>query len=367
MKNFKERKFVETFGRKKIVIALIILIVVLMITTVDLLIKALEQNQDKVETIIYTENSKVGYNVFLNENDFFEGESLGEGKQYIATLIKDVKANLKYELKSSEPNIKHDYKYKIVADINVKNDKNQNSIYKFSEELVTEKSSQFNTNKKLSISENITVDYNRYNNIIKKFIEVYNLDSITSTVTVNMYVYVDGVTKSANTPVASLVVPLTTKTVAIDIGKNNVNATEISVYKEIANRNYLYISILTFILTIMIIIELYIFTKDTKDEVSMYKSKIKKIMLNYGSYLQKINSDFDADGYQKIEMATFEDLLQVRDTISQPILMKENEKKNETDIFITSGNVMYTYKIKVENPKKNKTKNNKTNKEGLKV
>ena len=104
------------------------------------------------------------------------------------------------------------------------------------------------------------------------------------------------------------------------------------------------------------IIELNIYIKDTKDEESVYKMKIKKILLNYGSYIQKINNEFDYDEYQIIEMKTFEDLLQIRDTISKPILMKQNTKQKETTFIIPSKEkVVYTYKLKVKDFKKNRS------------
>lgn len=367
MKGFKGSKIFEILGRKRIIIAFIILIILLSIITVLFVAKAIKDNSNREETITYTENSLIDYNVYLKKNDFFEKEYLEEDKQYIASLIDNVNANFKYELNSSKINENYEYTYKIVAETNVQDATNHNSIYKFSEDLVKEKTLALNNVSKLVINENIEIDYNKYNDIINRFINVYNLNDINSIVTVNMYVQVEGLTQNINIPVASLVIPLTTKTVAIDIESNSVNATETTnVYKKIANKNHLYIAILTFTLTAMIGIELYIFVNDTKDEVTIYKMKIKKILLNYDSYIQKIDNVFDYEGYQKIEMKTFEDLLQVRDTISEPILMIE--KNNETDFLIPSkGNVVYTYELKIEDLSKNKNEKYNSTKEKLKI
>lgn len=349
MKGFKSSRIFEILGRKRIINIFIILIILLSITTVLFVVNAIKDNSNKEEVVTYTESSLVDYKVFLKENDFFEQNYLEQDKQYIASLIDYVIANFKYELNSSKNNENYNYTYKIVAETNVEDEGNKNSIYKITEELVKEKELVLKNCSKLAINEYIEIDYNKYNNIIKRFIGVYGLDDINSTLTINMYVSVDGITKNENIPVASLVIPLTTKTVAIDIESNQVNATETTnVYKKIANKNHLYIAILTFTLTAMIGIELYIFVNDTKDEKTIYKMKIKKILLNYDSYIQKIDNDFNYDGYQQLEMKTFEDLLQVRDTISEPILMIE--RKEETDFLIPSkGNVIYIYKLKVKN------------------
>lgn len=355
MKSLKSSKVFEVLGRKRIIIAFIILIIILSITTVSFIIKAVkDNNNNKGETITYTENSLVNYKVFLKENEFFEEKYLEEGKQYIASIINYVNAAFNYSLDSSKASENYRYTYKIVAETDIEDSGNKNSIYSFSEELVPERTLTAYDTSDLLISENITIDYNKYNDIIKDFIAVYGLTEITPTLTINMYVAVDGITTNTSTPVASLVIPLSTKTVAIDISSNSVNATQTNVYKEIANKNNLYIAILTFTLTAMIGIELYTFINDTKDEVTIYKMKIKKILLNYDSYIQKVDNCFDYEGYQQVEMQTFEDLLQVRDTISEPILMLETIKDKETDFIIpTKGQVIYIYRLKLDDLKKN--------------
>jgi len=354
MKGFKGKKISDIVGRKIVMIWLILTIILLIITTIYLIKEAMKEKEQK--HIVYTENGHVDYNVYLKENEFYDKEYLGKDRQYIASLINYVEANLRYDLQASEPNLKHKYTYRIVADINVEEESNKNSIYKFSEELVKSQTIEFNTNKKLQINERVQIDYNKYNDIIKRFIDVYNLSNIESTLKVNMYVSVDGVSKS-KAPVSSLTIPLTTKTVAIDIQSNSVNATEISVYKNIANNNKLYISVLTAILTVMVIIELFIFNNNTKDETAIYQAKVKKILLNYDSYIQKINNNFDFNGYQQLEMKSFDDLLQIRDTIGQPILMSEKGSDKETDFFKNiKKNFLYIYKLKLKdiNKKDNK-------------
>lgn len=360
MKGTKGRGFVDILGKKTITIFLVVLIIILSITTVWLVISAIQENKEnQQQSVVYTEKSSVDYKVYLKENDFFEQEYLESDKQYIASLIRNVQANFKYNLSSNELNKNHDYVYKIVAETEVLETANNNSIYKFTEELVSENVLQFNTNKGLRIDEYISIDYNKYNNIINRFVNTYYLEEITPTLTIKMYVNVKGVTRSSM-PVASLVIPLTTKTVAIDLESNSVNATNMNVYKEIAKKDNFYLAILTFILTVMIIIELFIFTNGTKDDVSMYRSKVKKVLMNYDSYIQKINNTFDFEGYQKLEMKTFEDLLQIRDTISQPILMIETKLDKETDFIVPGkGKVAYIYKLKIEDVIKKEKKDKK--------
>jgi len=357
MKGTKGRGITDTLGRKSIIIGLILLIVILVISTIVLLKESMKE--EKVEQIIYTEKSNLDYRVYLKENDFYSQEYIGKDKQYIASLIDYVWAKFNYELSSSDAKQKHQYTYNIVAEVNVEEVGNGKSIYKFKEDLVKEQTKTFNTKTKLGLSETVKIDYNKYNDIIKRFIDVYRLDDIDSTLTIKMFVNVEGVTTN-KTPVATLNIPLTNKTIAIDLQTNTVNATDMSVYKEIANKDHLYIAILFSILILMLTIELFIFTRNTKDITSRYNNKIKKILTSYDSYIQRTDNEFNFKGYQQLEMQSFEDLLQIRDTISQPILMKEKEKDKETDFFIPSkANVVYIYKLKIEDFEQSEKEKNK--------
>ena len=64
----------------------------------------------------------------------------------------------------------------IVLDIGIMND------------LIEEKEYSANTGSKVRINEPIKIDYNRYNDIINRFLDVYDLYNSNSTVTIKMFV-----------------------------------------------------------------------------------------------------------------------------------------------------------------------------------
>jgi hypothetical protein len=72
-------------------------------------------------------------------------------------------------------------------------------------------------------------------------------------------------------------------------------------------------------------------------------------MSNYKAYIQKILDEYDTTDYQVIRVAEFTELLEIRDTIRQPIFMYENEDKTAAKFFVvTCVNSIYSYEIKVE-------------------
>ena len=359
MGGYKEYKIFDMLKRKSIIIRYIIFIALIFIVTAMLTIQITKENKIQ-QNIVYTEKSNLDYKVYLKENDFFDENYLGEDNQYIANLIDYIEAHFKYELEASEPNIDYKYTYKIVAETNVEDKTNHKSLYKFDEELIEEKVYEFNTSSKLKINEPIKIDYNRYNDIIQRFVNLYDLDNSIATVTINMYVNIldeeQEDNAQTNTPAISLSIPLTTETMAIDIESNLVNENDISVCQNINQGKYLFGAIILAVIDIILVIKLVIFIKDTKDEKAVYNMRLRKIMSNYGSYIQKLNNEFDFEGHQILEIKSFEDLLQIKETLNKPILMTEKSLAMETYFFIPSDDNVYIYELKAGNLRKNRGK-----------
>lgn len=351
MRGYKEYKIFDILKRKGIIlryIALIIINLAILITAIFLITTTKKEVYKSIE---YIENSNLDYKVYLKENEFFEEEYLGKDNQYIASIIDYIATDFNYQLSASEPNIEYRYSYKIVATVNVENRINHNSLYKMEEELVVKNGCVANTSKKLDIKELVNIDYNKYNDIISKFIDMYDLESVNCTLELNMYINLLDLIKpvnAENTPALSMTIPLTTKTIAIDFESNIVNENKINVSKITNINKYLFILAILFVIDVLVIIKLVTFIKDMKDEKSLYNMKVRKITSNYGSYIQKINNDFSFNNYKILEIDSFKDLLQVKETINKPILMTEKESDMETNFFIPNNEIVYLYKLNIK-------------------
>ncbi len=362
MEDYKEHKVFNMFNRKGIIITYVV--VILIILFISAMLIGITTSEKEIQDIAYDEKSNIDYKVYLKENEFFDKNYLEEDNQYIASLIDYVEANFVYELSTLEKGVKYNYTYKVLAEVSVEDTKTKNSLYEYKEELIEEKKNTANTNLKLILRQPIKIDYNKYNNLINKFIEIYDLVDYDANVTINMYVNIldeKGEASNKTMPVMTLKIPLTTKTMAIDIESKEVNATNPSTSSAIDRRGYIFISIVLLMVDFVIIRKLIIFIKDTKDEEAIYNMKLRKIMISYGSYVQKLNSEFNFKGYQIVDIKLFEDLLQIRETINKPILMAEEDDPMETYFFIPAHETVYMYEIKpgtfkekIENKRKNK-------------
>lgn len=308
----------------------------------------------------YDESSNINYKVHLKDNEFFNTKYLEENKQYIASLINYISADFQYKLALDEDNIEYKYSYRIEAKVNVVQTSTGNSLYTTSHELKKETEKTTST-KNVTINESVNIDYNYYNELIKRFVNVYSLEDITSTLDINMYVNAVGTCESFESEeekmsVITLSIPLTTKTVAIDLSNNLVN-TENNVMQCKPKYDFSWITLFFTIIFSLTGIGLIVFTiryeVQTRTAENIYEKELKKILNNYSSYIQTLNSDFDFSDYQPLRLDSFNDMLEIRDTIRQPILMREKYDKSGAYFLIPSSTkILYVYRLKVSDIEK---------------
>lgn len=345
--------------RRSIIIAYTCAIVLVAVLAVGFMISFIQKN--KAYEVNYKENSKIDYEVYLKENDFFDSDYLGKDNQYIASLIEYINARFNYELEMDEDDLNYDYNYRIEANVNVEELSTNKSLYNKSRVLVDEQTFNSNKSSTIRIDEQVYIDYNYYNNLINKFVKVYELDNVESTLTINMYVNILGSCEkfgedSKNEAVVSMSIPLTTKTVGIDIDTRLINnADNVIICEKDDQTKYaiLFFDIILIVILLMLIVKLWNYVVTTRTAEGIYDNELKKILNNYSSYIQKINNDFDLNGYQVLKVDTFNDMLEIRDTIQQPILMVENKEKTGTYFIIPSNTrILYFYGLKVSEIKK---------------
>lgn len=339
--------------RRNTVATLVGIIIIISIIALSLLMIYFKRSEKQY--ITYDENSEVDYKVFLKNNDFFDDNYLDENNRYIASLIDYVKANFKYNLSLNEKEVEFRYNYKIQADIKVM-EKNTNEPLYTTSTVLLEPLEKTSTQDTITIEESIDIDYNYYNNLIKKLVNFYNLENTESTLTVSMYVNVIGVCEefieeSNQGSTISIQIPLTTKTVGIDVKSSIPNENNnIIQCKNIYTNNYVFMifSIIVALCDLLLIIFTIRYEIETRTAENIYEKELKKILNNYSSYIQVINTEFNFDGYQLLKVTSFTDMLEISERIREPILMKENEEKNNAYFVIPSNTkFLYSYKLNI--------------------
>lgn len=337
--------------------------VIFIILFISLAFLVLFITKNRPQYVKYKEKSNLDYQVYLKENDYYKDNFLTSDKQYIASLISNIKANFDYDLNIEKENVDYRYSYKIEADVNVMEKATKKSIYQHKDILLEEKLKNSYDSTRVSIKELVDIDYNKYNDLIKGFVNLYGLNDIESVLNVNMYVTVlsncEDIEDRNTESVISLSIPLTTRTVSIDMKYDLVdeNQEKIMMCKNKSSGVFLYLVIsgIFLVIGICLLIKLLDIIKKGRTAETIYTRELKKILNNYKSYIQKVNLGINLNDYACFDVDTFTDMLEISDKINQPILMIESIKKDGVHFLIPNGfnKVLYKYTLKVSDIKKN--------------
>ena len=331
--------------------------VIVIVVAIAILISSLVAYQlNSTYYIDYREGGSIDYNVFLKENEFYDEEYIGKNQSYVASLIDKIIADFSYEVDMDADDVNYRYSYDIKSKLEIIDNTSGVAIYKPEYELVSAKNKSQNSSSKLSINEIVVINYDEYNDLANKFLETYSLSSTTSNIVVTLNVDVlsdcnafSG--SSVDTYTSELRIPLTTKTVNIKMTSAvpDDEAKMIACTRGAGSEVFKTTAIVLAVVDVILILVLVAFIYLTRTEDITYTARVKKILSQYKSYIQKINNLFDPSGYQLIMVDTFDEMLEIRDTIQAPILMYENEDKTCAKFMIpTDSKLLYTYEIKME-------------------
>jgi len=352
--------------RRNTVFAFICVIIVVFVLALSFFMIYAQRN--KAQYVSYDETSNINYKVLYNENEFFDENYLSADREYIASLINSINADFNYKISLEDKDVEYKYTYRIEANVTVKDKDSKNLFYDKTEVLLKEQE-ETTTLKEVNINENIIIDYNQYNNIIKRFVSVYDLENAESTLNINMYVSVIGscedfIENQEKERVITLSIPLTEDTMAIDFVDNIVNSSNnVMQCNSVHTNNFLllFVGIILSIVDFGLIIAVIRYEIKTRTAETIYEKELKKILNNYGSSIQMLGSEFDFSDYQLLKIDDFSDILEISDKLRQPILMKENKEKSGAYFVIPSNTkLLYVYRLKVSDIEKEiNEKNNK--------
>ena len=360
MSNEEKLKRLTYRARRQLLIT-IQLVVIAIVTLLTAFCAISYYQKDKATYINYLETGDVDYKVYIKDNAFIEDEFIevteqNDNKAFVASLIDKVEANFLYELEMEVNNVEYEYSY-VIETVLVVTDKNSNSLFEHSEIIKETQTFTQNSSSNLSINEVVTVDYDKYNAAASAFIEVMDLKDVNpiSSLILNAHIKVDGKCDkfqedSSNEYTVSLVVPLTTKTIDIEMTstvpteESKILACETGIHKDVFKKAAIYAGCADAAL----ILVLMIFVLTTRNKHINYEIKVKRLLSNYRSYIQKINNPFNMEGYQVLYVDSFNEMLEIRDTIQSPILMNENEDQTRCQFFIpTNTKLLYLFEVKV--------------------
>lgn len=331
-------------------------IIIAIVTLAVLICAIVSYELNKTYYVGYSERGNIDYNVFLKENEFYDSPYLEKDQSYVASIIDNIIADFSYEIDMDADDVNYRYSYRITSRLEIIDDTSDVAIFNPEYELVNVQNKTQSSSNRLVINEIVVLNYDEYNNLAGKFLETYSLTETTSNIVVTLEVDVlsdcNAFTgSSVDTYSSELRIPLTTKTVNIKM-TSTVPADEakmVACTRGAGSEVYKVTAIVLAIVDALLVLLLIAFAYLTRTNDITYTARVKKIVSQYKSYIQKINNLFDSSSYQIVMVDTFDEMLEIRDTIQAPILMYENPEKTCAKFMIpTDSKLLYTYDIKVD-------------------
>lgn len=350
----EEKLKIERYKKRREKLIFLQVSIVAILSIIVFVLLGVFSSVNQTTNINYYETSKIDYKVTLTNNDLYIEDQLGEDYGFVSSLIKDIDANIVYDVEVESQDATFDYSYYIDAKLVITDRTTNKEIYKPVYSLVEEKTGV--ALNKLSINENVKIDYNKYNAEVVKFVSTLNLSSTTSKLVVSTTVNFTGQCGKAASSEAKghtfdLIIPL--NETVIDIKESNTSSNKVKVLscEMISQRKTLTIALIVVgSLDLITALTLLVYTLATRNTHINYSNKVNRIFKSYKSFIQKINNAFDTSKYQVLLVDTINEMLEIRDTLQAPILMHENEDKTMTQFIIPgNNNLLYCYEIKIEN------------------
>ena len=299
--------------------------------------------------IDYSQNGSIGYKVYLNKNKFYTEEYLEMNKSYVASLIKyiDIDFNYKFNINAKST---IDFDYKIMGELVIENSKTSGRYFEKEYVLQDTKVGKLVQDNNKIINENIKIDYAYYNGLANSFKSTYGVDTNSY---LNVYMVVTPkVDKDLNYKIeesnkVSLRIPLSEKAIEInlDASSQNINKQIISNEETKFNKLYLFLEIIFFIPTCILMIKMINKLLSAFDIYTPYDRYVRKQLREYDRLIVETNSSLKTKGLNIIDIKSFTELLDARDNLNLPILYLNIIPHQEGIFYILNNNDLYLLKI----------------------
>ena len=311
-----------------------------------LVMKSLSFNDEK--TFSYTDSGNIDYKVYLKPNDFYEQPFLGKNMVYVSGLIKNIYADFTYQFLLDDVKDMN-FNYSIVGTLKISDDSGTNVYYSKDYTLVKNTQVKAKSKASQSVTESISIDYDYYNNLANKFKSSYGLDAASNfVITFKIAKNVEDLSIN-ETSSMTMTIPLSQRAISVKTDTSSINNTRNIISASsvtLSNKAFVGIAAVLFIISVgclLRFLELVLMSFGKKSEYDKYLDKIFK---EYDRLIVETRTMPRFDDKNIIKIEKFEELLDARDTLKQPIMYFNISTHNKCYFYINKGKDVYLTVLK---------------------
>lgn len=305
----------------------------------------------KAEKINYSNESSIDYKVYLNDNDFYDEKYLNKGMAYVASLIDKININYNFLFKTNK-NINIDISYKVMAKLVIESQNNSKIFFENEYEISKEEVRLLENEKEYIIDKDIVIDYDYYNDLANKFKSQY---AVNTTSYLDVYLQVTEKNREDNSykidteSTTTLTIPLSEQEINIGLNEKTVNEKKqiISESKFVLNDvRFIVFDVILFLFSVIGLTLLLKKITILVNKKSKYDRYVNKLLRGYDRLIVNVKTAPNFEDYNVIKVESFEELLDVRDNIKEPIKYFVVIEHQKCEFFITNQNDLYLYVVK---------------------
>lgn len=346
-KHNKRKKIYLSFNVQIVINLLLVIIIAILLITLSFMSFSIT----KPEIINYKDKSNIDYRVYLKKNDFYETDYLDKGMAYVASLID--KINIKYNYNFNVNKASDiDLKYKVMAKLVISSQNNSKIFYQNEYEIAKEETAEIRGEKKYLLNKEVMIDYDYYNDLANKFKSSYAVNAKSY---LEVYLQVNEVSKETNVYYLDnqtrtiLTIPLSEQEINIGLEEKNINDSKQIVYDAkfiLGDIKILIIDAVLFILFVISLIKLFKRISVVYRKRSNYDKYVNRLLRGYDRLIVNVKTAPNLNDYNIVKVETFEELLDMRDNVKEPIRYFVITEHQKCEFFITNHNDLYLYVVK---------------------
>jgi hypothetical protein len=278
-------------------------------------------------TIDYHESGNVNYQVCLKPNSYFVESCQPSGKQYVASLIDNLKTEFNYSFRADDT-VEYNYSYDVAAKlIATESNDSDKILYENKEILKPSQTIKNQSGQDFSIRENININYDKYNDLITAFRSDYGL-TIEANVIITLNIKVQATHEDFSQPLetkqaVALKIPLSERTINVTVESdqlNNDGAIEEKTHDLFKNLAFVIAAGASGLMFLAILVLSIVIFIRREAHRTVYEKTLGHILHEYNQLIVEVEHMPQISRNKVVEVSDFNELLNARDTVQQPIL-----------------------------------------------
>ena len=209
-----------------------------------------------------------------------------------------------------------------------------------------------------TISESVSIDYDKYNNLVNKFRTNY---AVNTSSYLDVYLQVEEKNKSdnsykiSNVSKTSLKIPLSQQEININLNDQRLDNEQKIISNEkfvVKNEFLLIVSIVLFVITFVYFVRYICNFIKLLNILNMknneYDKFINKILKGYDRIIVNVKTAVDPDNYNVIDVTDFQELVDVRDNVKEPINYFIIEEHQSSIFYLIHNEDLYLYMVSLD-------------------